>query len=191
MLKKFVLSLLTLQIALFALSVVALASPLAPVPKTGQTIVYHAGDDGDTRRGVNWPSPRFKDNDNGTVTDNLTDLVWLKNAKCIDPAGGIVKTNGSLSWINAISWSNALTSGKCGLRDGSISGQWRLPTIRELNSILDRSNYSPALPSRHPFVSVQLGNYWTSTTSAGSEGYAWLVIAPVIKPSNQAAYAIL
>ena len=54
----------------------------APVEKTGQTTSYAAGDDGDLEKGVTWPSPRFTDNTNGTVTDNLTGLIWLKNANC-------------------------------------------------------------------------------------------------------------
>ena len=42
------------------------------VPKTGQTIPYGPRDDGALQKGVPWPQPRFTDNDNGTVTDNLT-----------------------------------------------------------------------------------------------------------------------
>jgi len=44
----------------------------APVPKTGQTTSYASGDDGDLELGTAWPSPRFTDHGNGTVTDNLT-----------------------------------------------------------------------------------------------------------------------
>ncbi len=28
------------------------------------------------------PTPRFNDNSNCTVTDNLTGLIWLKSANC-------------------------------------------------------------------------------------------------------------
>ena len=68
----------------------ALALP-ARVPKTGQTQCYDAsaaidcagtGQDGAFQKGVAWPNPRFTDNSNGTVTDNLTGLIWLKNANC-------------------------------------------------------------------------------------------------------------
>ena len=52
----------------------------ALVPQTGQTDYYAAGDDGALQKGVPWPTPRFTDNGNGTVTDNLTHLIWLKNA---------------------------------------------------------------------------------------------------------------
>src|SRR6184192_2353013 len=34
------------------------------------------------RRGVLWPDPRFTDNGNGSVKDNLTGLIWLKNSNC-------------------------------------------------------------------------------------------------------------
>jgi hypothetical protein len=52
------------------------------LPATGQTSSYGTNDDGALQNGVTWPSPRFRDNCNGTVTDNLTGLIWLKNANC-------------------------------------------------------------------------------------------------------------
>ncbi len=51
------------------------------LPRTGQTTSYATGDDGDLQVGVDWPLPRFTDNNNGTVTDNLTGLIWLKNGQ--------------------------------------------------------------------------------------------------------------
>ncbi len=58
--------------------------PPAPVAKTGQTDIDTTvpGEDGVLAKGVAWPSPRFTDNGDGTVTDNLTDLIWLRNADC-------------------------------------------------------------------------------------------------------------
>jgi len=145
-----------------------------PVPKTGQTASYGTGDDGDLEKGVAWPSPRLTDNSDGTVTDNLTGLIWLKNANC---AGG------TANWATALSYSNALydgctscfgTSGDCGLSDGSSAGDWRLPNVRELQSLIDYRRYSPALPSGHPFTGVQSGFYWSSTTTVIADA-AWLV----------------
>ena len=49
----------------------------APVAKTGQTTSTMPGDDGALQKGVS-VSSRFKDNGNGTVTDGLTGLIWLK-----------------------------------------------------------------------------------------------------------------
>lgn len=63
----------------------AMRAKYAPVPKTGQTQSYTAGDDGDLQKGVAWPTPRFAGNGNGTVTDKLTGLIWLKNAKVFLP----------------------------------------------------------------------------------------------------------
>jgi hypothetical protein len=67
-------------------------SNFAPVPKTGQTTCWDehgepincegTGQDGELQKGVPWPDPRFTDNADGTVTDNLTGLIWLRNADC-------------------------------------------------------------------------------------------------------------
>src|SRR3989338_4724914 len=71
--------LLSLLIILLIIPGIALSGTVQ-LPQTGQTISYAAGDDGDIRAGVAWPNPRFTDNGNGTVTDNLTGLMWTKNA---------------------------------------------------------------------------------------------------------------
>ena len=41
------------------------------------------GQDGDTKAGVPWPNPRFTNNGDGTMTDNLTGLMWLRDANCM------------------------------------------------------------------------------------------------------------
>ena len=89
----------------------------SPVAATGQITSYAGSDDGALQTGVAWPDPRFTDNVDGTVTDNLTGLVWLKNANCF------VQTN----WTSAIIDANQLASGSCSLSDGSAAGDWRLP----------------------------------------------------------------
>ena len=60
----------------------AICRPASPVPQTGQTNTFTPGDDGDIGVGVTLPTPRFTDNGDGTITDNLTALMWLKNANC-------------------------------------------------------------------------------------------------------------
>jgi hypothetical protein len=87
------------------------------VPKTGQITSDDDYDDGYYEKGVEWPNPRFRDNEDGTVTDNLTGLIWLKNANCF----------GSRTWNEAITDCNVLANGQCGLTDGSGGGDWRLP----------------------------------------------------------------
>jgi len=135
----------------------------AAVPKTGQTTSNATGDDGDLEKGVAWPSPRFTDNGNGTVTDNLSGLIWLKNANCF----------ATQTWANALAAANTLNSGECSLSDGSVEGAWRLPNIKELHSLVDFGRYNPALPSGHPFSGVQVGFYWSSTSSAVNTSNAW------------------
>jgi len=108
---------------------------------------------------------RFVDNNDGTVIDNQTELVWLKNASCF----------GQKNWATALADCNDLESGECGLSDGSKAGDWRLPNRFELESLLAFDNYNPALPAGHPFIGVQPENYWSSTTSVNHPGHAWYV----------------
>jgi uncharacterized repeat protein (TIGR02543 family) len=144
----------------------AQAATQALVPKTGQTTSYAAGDDGALQPGVALPTPRFTNNGNGTITDNLTGLIWLQNANCTNTVGGVAKSNGLLTWANALTWSNNLASGSCGLSDNSAVGDWRLPNVEELKSLFYHQN-NPALPTGHPFSAV------VSVVSAGNSNYYW------------------
>ena len=161
----------------------AQAAAPAPVTATGQTSSYASFDDGALHPGVAWPVQRFTNNNNGTVTDNLTGLTWLKDANCTAISGTIDKSKGTpvgtLSWDKALTWSNALASGVCSLTDGSHAGDWRLPNARELESLVDISNIGPALPSAHPFSNVPAVNfstYWSSSSfSIGGPNAAWYV----------------
>jgi hypothetical protein len=167
------------------------------VPKTGQTDCYYtngklgsctcgtdnctSGQDGDLEKGVEWPNPRFSNNGDGTVTDNLTGLIWLQDANC---------TGNTVNWTHALSFANGLADGNCGLTDGSSAGDWRLPNLRELFSLADLAFTSPALSNdagtgkwtdgaESSFTGVQWGGsgrfYWSSTTHADYDytDYAW------------------
>jgi len=137
----------------------------APVPKTGQTVTVLPGDDGDWQRGQAWPDPRLTDNGDGTVTDNLTGLIWLQDSSCINAS----------TWAEALQECNDLAEGRCGLVDGSKSGDWRMPNIKELLSLIDYSNAEPALPTGDLFTGVLTGFYWSSTSvpTGVVEGAAW------------------
>ena len=151
----------------------------APVPQTGQSICSDAnnnpmecdgttGQDGDYQAGVPWPDPRFTDRGDGTVKDNLTGLIWLRNANCF----------GEETWFNALSVCETLASPTCGLTDGSVEGDWRLPNLKELQSLLDFGQEGPALPPGHPFVGgiwTAGDNYWSSTTYLPHNDQAWYV----------------
>ena len=165
----------------------ATATYPASVPKTGQTTSDYTRDDGDLQKGVAWPNPRFTDNSDGTVTDNLTGLIWLKDASCGSLAG--TDTWGRGNWFTANSAANALADGTCGLSDGSSAGDWRLPNVRELQSLIHYGVYSPAVPDTagtakwsagDPFTEIQYssneGPYWTSTADGYlTVTYAWVV----------------
>ncbi len=128
------------------------------VPRTGQTTSYVGGDDSSANAGVTWPRTRFTDNNDGTVTDGLTGLVWIKNAGCFAPG----------NWQVALDYANKLASGSCGLTDGSTPGQWRMPNINELESLVDISQSNPAISNGNPFTNINFVNaYWSSTTYMG------------------------
>jgi hypothetical protein len=150
----------------------------APVPRTGQYVSVFSldefGTDGSLRRGVVWPNPRFTNNANGTVTDKLTGLIWLRNANCF----------GARYWNQALSDANTLAAGNCGLTDGSTASQWRLPNLREMQSLIHYGFSLPAVPNTsglgqwtegNPFAGVQSNSYWSSTTFVGNTDFAWFV----------------
>jgi hypothetical protein len=136
----------------------------APVAATGQTECWDppgnpidcvgTGQDGEYQSGVS-VDPRFTDNGDGTVTDNLTGLIWLQVANCV-----------MAGWTGALSAANDLADGSCGLTDGSVAGDWRLPNVKELQSLIDFGSY-PSFPGGHPFSGVQAGYYWSSANYVG------------------------
>ncbi len=128
-----------------------------------------------SNKGVVSPNSRFTDNNNGTVTDNLTGLIWLQNANVA----------GVRNWVDALADVENLN--KDGVMNGTIAGDksnggrhqkdWRLPNRNELASLTDSSNNNPALPSGYSsvFNGVQSGGYWSSDTLKGGIAYAWIV----------------
>jgi hypothetical protein len=145
------------------------------VPKTGQTTVYRAGDDGTHQKGGAWPNPRFTDHGN-TVTDEMTGLMWVKAPHTVS------NNSGGKTWNQAIDVGNAMNAGA-----GTFGyTDWRLPNVSEMQSLMDFGRSSPALPAGHPFTGLFMAHYWTSSTcnrdgtqayvvamGAGSVGYTF------------------
>lgn len=159
--------------AILLLLPLTMSAPVAAatiqLPRTGQMVSYKAADDGALKQGTIWPTPRFTDNGDGTVSDNLTGLIWLQYASC--SKWGLPKKK----WNDALNEANTLASGICRLTDGSLAGDWRLPNRKELQSLSDMSQYRPALPLGHPFIDVQMDYYWSSSTNARATKDAWTI----------------
>ena len=140
------------------------------LPKTGQTTCYDVagaviacagtGQDGALQTGVAGPSPRFTvDGTGNCVTDNLTGLMWTRNANL--PVG-------TRTWQQALDFANNLNL--CGFTD------WRLPNRKELRTLANygATDNATALVALG-FNNVQASNYWSSTSLARSPTLVWVV----------------
>jgi len=97
----------------------------------------------------------YTDNGDGTVTDNLTGLMWQQAVP-----------------TTTYTWANAATYCSTTLTLASHS-DWRLPSVVELTSIVDFGS-SPAVNSTY-FPSTPASWFWSSSPLAGSSSYAWYV----------------
>ena len=146
-----------------------------PLPATGQTKSYEGieidcasasqfGQDGSYQAGCP-AAGRFTDNGDGTVTDNCTGLMWQKETP---PA--------EYMWDEAIEHCENL----------ELAGhtEWRLPNIRELQSIVDCGRFYPAID---PVFGGITDWYWSSTTDVSNTEVAWYVRLDFGSVGNEAA----
>jgi hypothetical protein len=125
---------------------------------------------------------RYVDCGNGTVTDTVTGLIWLKQANCLPN-----------TWSLANQAAAGLKDGACGLTDKSAAGDWRLPTKDEWSATIARAvalGCKLGGPGTYPsltndpgtaclsvgpsaFAGVALGYYWSSTTIETFPSNAW------------------
>ena len=101
----------------------------------------------------------FVHNGNGTVTDSSTGLIWQQDT-ARDGEGNC----DTMTWQEALAYCEALNLG--GHTD------WRLPTIKELGSLVDLSRYLPSINTTY-FPNTVLSFYWSSTTIARGMDHAW------------------
>ena len=97
----------------------------------------------------------FIDNKDGTISDTDTGLMWQQ-----------ITAPGTYTWDYAMEYCKSLNL--AGFTD------WRLPTIKELVSIVEYSRYSPAINTDYFLGTLEL-HYWSSTTYACITSTAWLV----------------
>ena len=95
---------------------------------------------------------QYIDNGNGTVTDTKTGLMWQQ------------ATSSNMLWDGALQYCEDLTL--------ASHDDLRLPTIQELQSIVDYSRHNPAIDTAY-FPGTLPSWYWSSTTYAYDSSYAW------------------
>lgn len=121
------------------------------------SVVMFSGVSGDA--GEAWPSPRFTDNGDGTVTDNATGLVWPKD----------------ISAGNSKNWTDAQTY--CSSFSGGGYSDWRSPTTKELLSLFAYNTANPALPPGHPFTTTSVNYIWTKNQRLTTPANGFYVFA--------------
>lgn len=121
----------------------------------------------------------YTDNGDGTITDNVTGLMWEK----LSQDGSIHDVNNTYTWSDAFNVKIAQLSpptcfaGYC---------DWRLPNRRELESLVDAGRVAPAIDplfntdctqgcALTTCSCTQLGYYWSSTTYQDLPTFAWAV----------------
>jgi len=170
-----------LKLSLFAILIAGAAVLYAAgsgkqLPVTGQTTVHTANDDGTYQTGTSVPSTRFSDNGDGTVTDNMTGLMWVKNANAIGTLHKAFDADGAVVWSDALSFVAAVNSGtyNCGVT--SSYTDWHLPTVHELETLVNYAQNEPyKWLNAQGFTNVKDSNYWSSTTYAPNTACAWSV----------------
>ncbi len=141
---------------------------VSKVKKTGQTQSYADFDDGYYQIGIENSYSRS----NEIVTDNVTKLMWQDD----EEAKTIKKTWVTQANYDAGNYSN--TSGDTATtycKNLTLGGydDWQLPTIKELQTIVNDGTYNPSINST--FVNITSSPYWSSATNSSNTSYAWNV----------------
>jgi hypothetical protein len=111
----------------------------------------------------------YTDNGDGTVTDNITGLMWQQAVPTTTNDAG-VPTPTSFTWDDA---------GKYCSETLNLAGHsdWRLPTAIELMSIVDPGQLNPSINGTY-FPSTPSSSFWSSTPKAspvaGPPSGAWV-----------------
>ena len=116
---------------------------------------------------------------NGTVMDHSTKLMWQK-----DTAGDEVGDYKPMTWEEALAYCENLSLG--GYTD------WRLPTLKELRSLVDYETNNPAINTGF-FPSTPLAGYWSATTYINDPVTAWSIVFDhddVVKSDKSTVYYV-
>jgi len=113
---------------------------------------------------------RYIDNNDGTIKDNATGLIWTK---CSIGSDGTVDTDVNCTNAGKRTWEQALADCETLANYGNRSN-WRLPNINELRSIADRKKSSPAIDTIY-FPGTGSWDYWSSSTLVAYPEIAWII----------------
>lgn len=110
-----------------------------------------------------------------TPTRNVeeTQRFHLTDTKAVDRTTGLTWTRDADISAKVVTWQKALNIIK-DINNNRLYGHddWRLPTVRELETLTDMANYTPAIACPDCFVNIR-AFYWSSTTSVYEPSYAW------------------
>ena len=136
---------------------------------TGHIKAYPSGSDGNPMsgkyvrcvQGDDYLINDFVDNGDGTVTDQTTGLMWMQT-----------DTGEGVDWETALAIADGATY--AGYDD------WRLPNVKELQSISDYSGVYPAINHNFFEWTDEDSYFWTSTSAYFNPNdpgyyYAWYV----------------
>lgn len=115
------------------------------------------------------PSERFIDHKDGTVTDQATGLIWMRCSLGMKWTGSTCA-----GATHRAEWDETLQFVKQLNDRGGFAGHtnWRLPDIKELNSIVERQCTHPSI-NKTIFPGTDYWYYWSSTPSVGTEPHEW------------------
>ncbi len=123
------------------------------------------GQDSRVNTGCPNDASRFTDNGDGTVTDNCTRLMWQKVTADTSGNGSLSIPEDLVTWCGALAYCIQL----------SLAGHddWRLPNVRELQSIVDYGRFTPATDPI--FGGLPTAAHWSSTSWPASPNLAWKI----------------
>ncbi len=125
----------------------------------------------DPTRAETTPDHLFIMNEDGTVKDKKTKLLWMRCA-----LGQIWRDGSCTSSYLTYDFFEARVAVRELNREGGFAGyqEWRLPTVEELSTIVERRCYDPAINLK-AFPNAPVTGYWSSTQDPGYRKGALLV----------------
>jgi hypothetical protein len=116
-------------------------------------------------------SPFFVSADGAEVTDSKTGLIWRRCAQgmTLAPVAGVLSCTGT---VTTFTHEAALAHARA--QAASTGVAWRLPNVKELSSIVDRSRSSPSIDPV-AFPATPASTFLSSSPSVESPNLVWAV----------------